>query len=271
MSGATAGASDLQRLLGQARLDGPSAEQVGALTLAVARGAFARLTPAAAWDLVATALMTPTPSCAFEALRRSRALPLLLPEADALFGVPQLSDGPAWIDVGSHQWRFIDETARAGAPLAVRFAALAHKLGKAGTVREIWPHHHRHEEPGLAALDAFATRAAVPADAMALARLGIDAVDRLHRASDRRAGPMTLLLERLEARQQPARFEQLLQLCACDWAAYEGHHQGEYPKAALWRRVLAACHEAEVTGLDDEAALQARAEAVATALGRLPD
>lgn len=261
---------DLQRCLAQPRRGGPTAEQVGALTLAVAGGRFARLAPAAAWTLVASALMTPEPSCAFEALRRARALPLLLPEADALFGVPQLSDGPAWIDVGSHQWRFIDETARAGAPLPVRFAALVHKLGKAGTPREIWPHHHRHEERGHAALEAFAGRAAVPGDALALAHLGIDFVDRLHRASDLRAGPITQVLEQLQAREQPARFDLLLLLCTCDWAAFEGHHGGEYPKAPLWRRALAASRDAVVDGLDAEGALQARAECVAAALARAP-
>lgn len=260
--------TDLQRCLAQPRRGGPTAEQVGALTLAVASGRIAALSPAAAWGLVAAGLMTPEPSCAFEALRRSRALPLLLPQADALFGVPQLSDGPEWIDVGSHQWRFIDETARAGAPLAVRFAALVHKLGKAGTPREIWPHHHRHEERGHAALQAFAQRAAVPVDALALAHLGIDFVDRLHRASEVRAGPMAALLDRLQAREDPARFDRLLLLCTCDWAAFDGHHGGEYPKAPLWRRALAASRGAQVDGLDEDAAQQARAEAVAAALRR---
>ena len=228
--------TDLQRCLAQPRRDGPSAEQVATLTLARVSGRLARLTPAERWALLSAALLTPQPSCAFEALRRSRVLALWLPEAEALFGVPQLSDSPVWIDVGTHQWRFIDETARAGAPLAVRFAALVHKLGKAGTPPEIWPHHHRHEERAHAALDTLAAHTAVPADVLALAHLAIDECDNLHRASELRAGPIAALLERVQAREQPERFALLLQLCACDWAAFEGHHQGEYPKARLWRR-----------------------------------
>lgn len=257
----------LLRTLAQPRRGGPSAEQVTTLALAQAGGQLARLDAAARWALLAAALMTPEPSCAFEALRRARVLALWLPEAEALFGVPQLSDGPSWIDVGRHQWRFIDETARAGAPLAVRFAALVHKLGKAGTPREIWPHHHRHEERGHQAIDRLAGRLAVPAEALDLAHLAVDEADRVHRASELRAGPIAALLERVQARERPERFERLLLLCTCDWAAFDGHHGGEYPKAAIWRRALAACHGAAVEGLAPGAAQDVRAQAVAAALG----
>jgi tRNA nucleotidyltransferase (CCA-adding enzyme) len=200
-------------------------------------------------------------------MRRARALPQLLPELDALFGVPQLSDGPEWVDVGRHQWRFIDEAARVDAPLALRFAALMHKVGKSGTPREIWPHHHKHEQRAHAAIDTLARHAAVPEDAAALAHLAVDECDRIHRAGDMRAGPIALLLERVQARQHPARLEQLLLLCTCDWAAFEGHHAAEYVKADRIRRALAASLAATVDGLDEEAALQARAEAIAAALG----
>lgn len=259
--------NELRRCLAQPRRDGPSAEQVATLTLALVSGGLARLTPGERWALLAAALMTPQPSSAFEALRRARVLAQWLPAAEALFGVPQLSDSPLWIDVGTHQWRFIDETARAGAPLSVRFAALVHKLGKAGTPPEIWPHHHRHEERSHAAVEALAVHMAVPADALAIAHLAIDECDRLHRASELRAGPITALLERVQALEHPQRFALLLQLCACDWAAYDGHHQGEYPKARLWQRALAACADVDAHGLDADAAHELRARAVAAALG----
>lgn len=259
--------TDLQRCLAQPRLDGPSAEQVATLTLARVGGSLAKLSPAGRWALLASALMTPQPSCAFEALRRSRVLALWLPEAEALFGVPQLSDSPVWVDVGTHQWRFIDETALAGAPLLVRFAALVHKLGKAGTPAQIWPHHPRHEERAHAALAALATHTAVPADTLAFAHLAIDECENLHHASELRAGPIAALLDRVQARERPERFTQLLQLCACDWAAFDGHHQGEYPKALIWRRALQASVAADVSGLDADAACEARALAVAKALG----
>lgn len=258
---------DLLCCLEQSAGEQPDATHITTLALAAASGRIKRMTPQARWTLLATALMAPRPSCAFEAMRFARALPQLLPELDGLFGVPQLSDGPEWVDVGQHQWRFIDAAARANAPLALRFAALMHKVGKSGTPREIWPHHHKHEQRAHAAIDALARRAAVPADAVALAHLAVDECDRIHRASDMRAGPIAMLLERVQAREHPARLEQLLLLCTCDWAAFEGHHAGEYVKADRIRLALAASCAAHVTGLDEEAALQARAEAIATALG----
>lgn len=258
---------DLLRCLEDACDDEPDAAHVATLALAAAAGRIRRMSREACWTLLAAALMAPRPSCAFEALRRARALSQLLPELDGLFGVPQLSDGPEWVDVGRHQWRFIDRTAQAAAPLALRFAALMHKVGKAGTPREIWPHHHKHEQRAHATIDALAQRAAVPAEAVALAHLAVDECDRIHRASDMRAGPIAMLLERVQAREQPARLEQLLQLCTCDWAAFEGHHAAEYAKADRIRLALAASTAVDVAGLNEDAALQARAEAIAAALG----
>jgi tRNA nucleotidyltransferase (CCA-adding enzyme) len=258
---------DLLCCLEQCCADQPDAVHVTTLALAAAAGRLQRMTREARWALLATALMAPRPSGAFEALRRSRALAQLLPELDGLFGVPQLSDGPQWVDVGLHQWRFIDEAARVNAPLALRFAALMHKVGKSGTPPEIWPHHHKHDQRAHAAIDALAMRAAVPAEAVALAHLAVDECDRIHRASDMRAGPIAMLLERVQARQHPARLEQLLLLCTCDWAAFEGHHADEYVKADRIRLALVASNAADVSELDGDAALHARAQAIAATLG----
>jgi tRNA nucleotidyltransferase (CCA-adding enzyme) len=46
--------------------------------------------------------------------------------------------------VGLHLMQQVDETARADEPIAVRFAALMHKIGKGSTPREIWPSHDKH-------------------------------------------------------------------------------------------------------------------------------
>jgi tRNA nucleotidyltransferase (CCA-adding enzyme) len=181
-----------------------------------------------------------------------------------------LNDGPEAVDVGQHQMRFVDETARIGAPLALRFAALMHKIGKAGTPREIWPSHYKHEQRAHALLDALARRIEVPADALALTRLAIDECDRVHRASDMRAGALATLLDRVGAVGQPQRFEQLLLLCTCDWAANAGHCAADYPKAPRLRRALAAYAATNVEGLDADAALHARAASIDRALRGAP-
>jgi tRNA nucleotidyltransferase (CCA-adding enzyme) len=233
---------------------------------AVEAGTLESLSPDERWAFLASGLMCRAPRRFLQILRFSGALARLLPEVHALFGVPQLSDAAEAVDVGEHQEQVLSEASRAEAPLAVRFAALVHELGKAGTPREIWPSHYKHEPRGHAALDVLAKRLRVPADVLELAHLTIAECDRVHRASDMRAGAITMLLERVRAFDAPERFEQLLLVCTCDYAAYAGHTAAEYPKAERLRRAAAACRAVKVEGLDEQARLEARAAAVATAL-----
>lgn len=246
--------------------DGLHAGELATLVSAVQMRALEQLTPEQGWTFLAALLMAPWPAHGLNALRACHGLKRWLPEVEALFGVPQLSDEPEPVDVGQHQLRFVQVTAQQHAPLAVRFAALIHKIGKGDTPREIWPSHYKHEQRAHALLDGLARRFAIPADALDLARLTIDEADRVHRAADVRAGPIAAMLARVRAVEQPDRFEHLLQLCACDYAAYADHSVADYPKAARLRRALAAYVATPADGLDDEAVLQARAEAIAQAL-----
>jgi tRNA nucleotidyltransferase (CCA-adding enzyme) len=243
-----------------------SADELSGLCIAVQMGVLDRLSPEQRWSLLASALMAPYPAHFFKALRACAGLRKFLPELDALFGVPQLSDAPEPVDVGIHQLRLLNETARAQAPLTVRFAALTHKIGKGGTSREIWPSHYKHEQRAHALLDALALRMAVPDDALALARLVIDECDRVHRASDMRAGPIAAMLDRLQAETRPDLFEQLLSVCACDYAAYAGHTAADYPKGPRLRKALAAYLATDIQGQTPQDALHARAVSIAQVL-----
>jgi len=245
-----------------------SAEQA-TLCTAVQMQVLERLPPDAAWALLAELLLAPHPGQALVALREADGLKRWLPEVGRLFGVPQLSDDAFPVDVGPHQCRVVDEAARVDAPLAVRFAALMHKIGMGGTPADIWPSHYKHEQRGQGYLDGLAGRFHIPADALDLARLVVNEADRVHRANDMRAGAVAGLLDRLQGLQQPERFEHLLLVCTCDYAAYAGHSAATYPKAPRLRRAMAAFAQADLSGLpagDDSAVMQARAEAIAQAL-----
>lgn len=239
------------------------------LCAAVESGVLERLSPEQRWTFLERGLMCREPRRFIQILRYSGALARLLPELDALYGVPQLSDAAETVDVGEHQENVMAESSKANAPLAVRFAALVHKLGKGGTPREIWPSHYQHEARGHAGLRKLAARLAVPPEIASLAHLVIDECDRVHRASDVRAGALTAMVERVQALVAPERFEQLLMVCTCDYAAYAGHTAAEYPKAERLRRAAAACRSVNVEGLDEQARLEARARAVADALQSL--
>ena len=71
----------------------------------------------------------------FHALRECGALARILPELDCLFGVPQPEQYHPEIDTGIHVMMVVDYAAARNYPLAVRFAALTHDLGKGTTPR----------------------------------------------------------------------------------------------------------------------------------------
>ena len=233
---------------------------------AVEAGLFERLSPEESWAFLERGLMCKQPFKFMQILRHTGGLVRLLPEVDALFGIPQLSDAAETVDVGEHQERLMEETGKANAPMAVRFAALMHKIGKGGTPEEILPSHYKHEERGHAGLTRVAERFRVPPEVLELAHLVIDECDRVHRASDMRAGAITMMVERVRALEQPERFEQLLMVCTCDYAAYAGHSQAEYAKAERLRRAAAACRGVKAEGLSKDDLLEARAASVAEAL-----
>jgi tRNA nucleotidyltransferase (CCA-adding enzyme) len=176
----------------------------------------------------------------------------------ALFGVPQIADDPPQVDIGHHLLRVLDEAARCGAPLPVRFAALVMNVGKSDSPPEHLPVHYRHIERGRPRIEALCERFGVPADCRDLALLALAECERVHRVTEVRAGPVAAMLERLGAFDQPQRFAQLMMLCACDYRAYQGRATQNYPKAALLAIALKAC-----AGIDesDLSAGQSAAEA----------
>jgi tRNA nucleotidyltransferase (CCA-adding enzyme) len=146
----------------------------------VAAGEVDALVPERVWQELARGLGERAPSRMFEVLHAHGALARLLPELDAHWG-PRLA-------------RAVDAAAAAGAPLAVRFAALLHPLDPSAV------------EPACG-------RVRAPNDARDLARLA-SAEHAANAASDTLdAAGVLALLERCDAIRKPARFEALLAAC----------------------------------------------------------
>jgi tRNA nucleotidyltransferase (CCA-adding enzyme) len=218
--------------------------------------------PKEIWPELARGLMGRAPSRMLNTLRQCGALEQILPEVEALFGVPILSDEPAQVDLGDHVLRSLDEAAQAEAPLSVRFALLAMHVGKADSPREHLPVHYKHVERGGPRIAAIADRFAVADDCRALALLALSECERVHRVSKMRAGPVALMLERLGAFEEGDSFARMLAVCSSDFRAFPGRSGKPYPKAELLEIARAAC--AGVAG-SGEAAEEARALAIARA------
>jgi tRNA nucleotidyltransferase (CCA-adding enzyme) len=254
-----AGATMAGGELGEDTLDDMAAQ--------VASGVLADLDARLVWPLLAQGLMGAQPSRMLAALTACGALERLLPEFTALFGRFETGFDGEPVDIGRHQGRVIDLAAAGNAPLRVRLAALLCNLGKADSPPQHLPSHYRHIDRCLPRIRNVYARFGIAAELEDFAILVAMELERVHRATRMRAGSMTALLERVGAFADPARFDDLLTVCACDYFAYPGNTTPTYPKAALLKQALAACQS--LPEADEDAAItlhEQRATAVARAL-----
>jgi tRNA nucleotidyltransferase (CCA-adding enzyme) len=247
-------AEDPVRVLRVARFAARFAFEIAPETVAlmrhmVAEGEVDHLVAERAWQEIARGLMEPRPSLMFEALRSCGALARILPEIDALFGVPQPAEHHPEIDTGLHIMLVVDYAASRHFSLPVRFAALTHDLGKGVTPRELWPAHHGHEAKAVALVEQLCERLRVPTDCRDLARLAARHHGEVHRAEELRPGTIVKLLEQCDALRRPERFEQLLQACACDFHGRPGRETLPYPPAVTLRRALEAARAVDAAAI----------------------
>ncbi len=211
----------------------------------VAAGEVDHLVAERVWQELAKGLMETSPSRMFAVLRECGALARLLPEVEALFGVPQRADYHPEIDTGVHVMMVIDEAARRDFALPVRFAALTHDLGKATTPADILPRHIGHEMRSVQLASALCERLRVPGDCRDLALLTARYHGDIHRAAELRPATLVTLLERTDALRRPERFKQLLQACQCDFNGRLGWLERPYESPQRLLAVLAAVNRVE--------------------------
>ena len=206
----------------------------------VADGEVDHLVAERVWQELAKGLMEEKPSRMIEVLRDCGALARLLPEVDKLFGVPQRADYHPEIDTGIHTLMVIDQSARRGFALPVRFAALTHDLGKAETPADILPRHLGHEERSVRLTEALSSRLRVPNDCRDLALLMARYHGNVHRAADLKASTLVTLFEKTDALRRPERFQQLLDTCLCDYTGRLGWENRAYDSPQRLLSALAA-------------------------------
>ncbi|MFM2347742.1 MAG: hypothetical protein RL654_2495 [Pseudomonadota bacterium] len=237
------------------------------------------LVPERVWQELARGLMETRPSRMIEVLRDCGALARLLPEVDALFGVPQRADYHPEVDTGVHLMMVLDMAERLGTALPVRFAGLTHDLGKATTPADILPRHLGHEGRSVKLLGPLAARLRVPVECRELAELVAREHGNLHASASFGAQALVRLFDRCDAWRRPERFEQALQACECDARGRLGFEDRPYPQADRLREALAAARAVDsaqvsaaalASGLKGpaigQALQQARIAAVAAAL-----
>jgi tRNA nucleotidyltransferase (CCA-adding enzyme) len=215
-------------------------ETIALMRQMVDNGEVDALVPERVWRECERALMHEKPSTFFSVLRECGALVRVMPEIDALFGVPQRADYHPEVDTGIHTLMCIDVAAGMNATLDVRVAALLHDLGKAITPKSEWPSHRMHEARGVPLVEKFCGRLRVPSDYRDLAVLVTRDHLNVHRCAELRPQTLLELLERLQALRKPEVFEMALQACLCDARGRKGFEQTDYVQVEYLRSAALA-------------------------------
>lgn len=205
----------------------------------VTRGELAHLVAERVWQEWQKSLGEKNPEVFITTLRSCGALKIVLPEIDALFGVPNPKLYHAEIDSGIHSLMALQTATVLSEEPLVRFAALLHDLGKAQTPVSEWPKHYHHEECGVPIIQTLCERLRIPTEYRKFAQLAARYHLSINRLLELRANTMVKLLEQTDAFRRPKQFINLLLVCKAD-ALGCGYNQ-EYKLDEDWLYLLTEC------------------------------
>jgi tRNA nucleotidyltransferase (CCA-adding enzyme) len=211
----------------------------------VEKGEVDALVPERVWQEISKGLMEEKPSRMFEVLRACGALKKIMPELDALWGVPQPANHHPEIDTGVHVMMVIDYAASKQYQLPVRFAALMHDLGKGTTPKDLLPRHIGHEQRSVDLLQVLCKRLRVPNDCKELAHIVAKFHGKVHQVEEMRPETLLQFLVETDAIRQPQRFGDFLLACECDIRGRTGYETQTFEKADLLLSLLKAASEVD--------------------------
>ena len=215
-------------------------------------GELKALTAERSWKEISRALMEDAPQVFIQVLRDCGALEQLMPELDALFGVPQPPAHHPEIDSGVHTLAVLEQAARHQQPLTVRWACLLHDLGKGTTPESQWPRHIAHEKRGLKLIEAVNQRFKAPRDCQELALLVGEFHTHGHRALELKPSTLLDLLQRFDVYRRPQRFEEFIVTCEMDARGRLGLEDRAYPQADYLRGAAEAARKVAVQPLVEQ-------------------
>ena len=219
-------------------------------------GEVEHLVPERVWQELAKGLMTPKPSRMFEVLKACGALKVLLPEVNALWGVPQRAEYHPEIDTGVHLMMVLDMSAQLNAALPVRVACLLHDLGKGTTPQAEWPRHIGHEQRSAKLLKQVCERLRIPVECKELSDVVAREHGNIHRSQDLNAAALMRLLERCDAIRKPERWFDILLACECDARGRLGFENTAYAPAQRLQEVVRAALSVTTADIAAEAQKQ---------------
>lgn len=196
-------------------------------------GELAHLTPERVWKETESALTTRNPQVFFQTLRDCRALKVLFPEVDALYGVPAPAKWHPEIDTGLHTLMTVTMAAMLSPEVDVRFATLCHDLGKGLTPKALWPRHHGHGPAGVKLIEQLCARLRVPNELRDLAKLVAEFHDLIHTLPMLQPKTLVKLFDNIDAWRKPQRVRQIALTSEADVRGRTGFEACDYPQGRL--------------------------------------
>ncbi len=217
----------------------------------VASGEVDALVPERVWQEMQRALGEPAPWVFIEILRGCGALARLLPEVDALFGVPQPARYHPEIDTGTHVLMAMRQAARQADARAwtsrddrrslLLFAVLVHDLGKGTTPEDELPSHHGHEARGVPLVRALSRRLRIPAAYRELGEITSRWHLHVHRLQQLKPTTILRMLHACDAFRRTERFRLFVLACQADAQGRLGLENQPYPQADRLLGMVEAC------------------------------
>lgn len=196
----------------------------------VRSGELAHLTPERVWQEWHKSLSTQNPEVFLSTLRECGALAAVLPEIDALFGVPQPEKWHPEIDTGIHTLMVAQQAAILSPSLPVRLAAQLHDLGKGVTPESEWPSHKMHCHTGIKLIQSLSDRVRIPNEFKDLALLVCEQHTNIHRAMELKPATILKILNKFDVWRKPERLNDILICCQADHAGRKGCEENPYPQ-----------------------------------------
>lgn len=214
---------------------------MGLMTDITRSGELQHLAPERIWREIEHAMRMASPSVFVSVLRECGALEVLLPEVNALFGVPQLEKYHPEVDSGQHLLLALDLASKlSNGSAMVGFAVLLHDVGKGITPKDMLPAHIGHEKAGVPLVDAVCERFKVPNAYHDLARKVCLAHLDCHRVLEARSATVMRLLEKLDVFRQPKILPDFILACEADYRGREGLQDRPYPQAEYLQQAFEA-------------------------------
>nr|WP_206771024.1 multifunctional CCA addition/repair protein [Vibrio owensii] len=212
-------------------------------------GELSTLTPERVWQEWHKSLSTSRPDVFLSVLRDCGALAVVLPEIDALFGVPQPEKWHPEIDTGIHTLMVAEQAAKLSNSLPVRFAAQVHDLGKGVTPENEWPSHKMHCHTGLKLIKKLCDRVRVPNEFRDLALMVCEQHSNIHRAAELKPQTIIKILNKFDVWRKSERLQDILICCQADHAGRKGLEDQPYPQAELFMQAYQAAASVDVQAI----------------------